>query len=253
MKYGSMEDLFAGIAARYDEWYTTPLGQVVDILEKDLFYRLAQPQPGEKVLDAGCGTGRLSAELAERGLYVTGIDCSDAMLEVARARLGNHERVQLYRGNIEALPLRESNFNLVVAFTVLEFTSRPDIALQQLWRVVRPGGRLVVAVLNRLSLWARQRCKAPPESIWAHAHFFTPWELTRLIRQVAPGEPYVWSSAVFIPPWAGFYLIARANFIERVCRPLLRPFGALIVLRVDKTRAASRCPEVTAFSRIFAQ
>ena len=248
-----MEDLFAGIAARYDEWYTTPLGRAVDNLEKDLFYRFARPRPGERVLDAGCGTGRLSEELAKRGLYVTAVDCSDAMLEVARTRLGNHERIQLYRANIEALPLRESNFNLVVAFTVLEFTPRPDIALQQLWRVVRPGGRLVVAALNRLSLWARQRRKAPPDSIWAHAHFFTPWELIRLVHRVTSGEPYVWSSAVFIPPWAGSYLIARAGLIEKVCRPFLRPFGALVILRVDKTRVKSRCPEVTAFSRIFAQ
>lgn len=248
-----MEDLFAGIAARYDEWFTTPLGRVVDTLEKELFYRLAQPQPGEKVLDAGCGTGRLGAELAERGLYVTGIDCSEAMLEVARARLRGCEQIRLFRGNIEALPLRENDFHLVVAFTVLEFTSRPDIALQQLWRVVRPGGRLVVAVLNRLSPWAWQRRQSCSESIWAHARHFAPWELMRFIRQVAPGEPCVWSSAVFVPPWAGPFLIANARVIERIARPLLRPFGALIIMRVDKTRAVSRCPEMTAFSRIYAR
>ncbi|MEW5761623.1 MAG: class I SAM-dependent methyltransferase [Bacillota bacterium] len=248
-----MEDLFAGVAAHYDEWYGTPLGCTVDALEKDLFYRLARPQPGEKVLDAGCGTGRLCAELAEQGLFVTGIDRSEAMLAVARARLGNHARVRLYRGDIEALPLRSDDFHLVVAFTTLEFTPRPELALQQLWRVVRPGGRLVVAVLNRLSPWAWRRRKAPPGSIWAHAHFFTPWELIHLVHRVAPGEPRVWSSAVFIPPGAGAWLLACAWYLERIGRPLLRPFGALIVLRVDKKQARFRCPELSTVSGLLAR
>jgi 2-polyprenyl-3-methyl-5-hydroxy-6-metoxy-1,4-benzoquinol methylase len=61
-------------AARYDAWFATPLGLALDAAEALAVFELAAPSPGERVLDAGCGTGLYSRRLLERGAVVSGID-----------------------------------------------------------------------------------------------------------------------------------------------------------------------------------
>ncbi|RJX16785.1 MAG: methyltransferase domain-containing protein [Desulforudis sp.] len=138
--------LFDHLATDYDLWYETPLGRAVDRLEKDLFTRIAEPKPGERVLDAGCGTGRLCQELAERGLTVLGVDISEKMLDEARRKTAGHSRVDLVLADINRIPFPSRTFDLVVAFTSLEFSLHPEAVLRELWRLVRPKGRLVIAV-----------------------------------------------------------------------------------------------------------
>lgn len=95
---------------------------------------------GQRVLDVGCGTGRLAAALAEREhARVFGIDASSAMVEQARAR-GVNARV----GRAEALPFKPAWFDAVVLRMVLHLLDRPR-ALGQAVRVLAPSGRLVIA------------------------------------------------------------------------------------------------------------
>jgi len=99
------------VAAAYDGWYDTPLGQVSDRLEKDLVYRLADPRPGERALDVGTGTGHWACDLADRGLEVTGIDASESMLRAARTK---DCRVTWKRADVEAMPVADGAFDLVL-------------------------------------------------------------------------------------------------------------------------------------------
>jgi ubiquinone/menaquinone biosynthesis C-methylase UbiE len=131
---------FDRMADTYDAWYETPLGRTVEALEKELFFRLMRPVSGARVLDAGCGTGRLTAELARKGFMVTGVDISPAMLKKARDRTRLLRNVTLLHADVEKLPFPDAAFDLVVAFTVLEFTTNPGAAVRELWRVVKPGG-----------------------------------------------------------------------------------------------------------------
>jgi hypothetical protein len=91
----------------------------------------------------------------------------------------------------------------------------------------------VVAVLNALSpwAWARQRESQKQETPFSHAHFFPAWELLRLLRPLGRVE---WSSSVFIGP--GGQGMRWAWELERLGRTWLKPFGALIVVRVRKWR-----------------
>ncbi|MFZ5898394.1 MAG: class I SAM-dependent methyltransferase [Bacillota bacterium] len=229
---------FDELAENYDRWYEQPLGRVVERLEMDLFLALARPCSGERALDAGCGTGRLTLLLAKMGLSVTGIDSSEAMLRVAREKLTGYSSVELFCSPIEALPFPSEYYHLVVAFTVLEFTEDPSRAVRELWRVVRPGGRLVVAVLNAWSPWAwRRRAEARVRGgIFKDAHFFQPGELVSLLAQETGQQPY-WQSTVFIPPSANSLVLRFADGLERWGRRLLRPWGALLIARTDKTLA----------------
>jgi ubiquinone/menaquinone biosynthesis C-methylase UbiE len=132
---------FGPLAARYDalrpaddNWQEVAEAIVV---EGDL--------AGRRVLDVGCGTGRLAATLAERGAKVWGVDPSEEMLAEARERAGS--AIGLKRGVAEALPFRAGWFDRAVLWLVVHLVDR-SLALPELARVLAPGGRLVVATFG---------------------------------------------------------------------------------------------------------
>lgn len=105
--------------------------------------------PGQAVLDVGCGTGVLAREAARRAgpERVIGLDCNDGMLAVARAR---EPAIHWLRGWAEDLPFEDGRFDAVVSQFGLMFFDDREGALREMWRVVKPGGRLAVAVFGPL-------------------------------------------------------------------------------------------------------
>jgi trans-aconitate methyltransferase len=98
---------------------------------------LLAPQPGERILDVGCGDGALTRKLVDRGCDVVAVDSSAPQIEAAR-KLGLDARVI----NAEALPFREE-FDAVFSNAVLHWITRPDPMLASVYRSLRPGGRFV--------------------------------------------------------------------------------------------------------------
>ena len=110
----------------------------------------AQPAPGQKVLDVACGTGVLAREAARRvepGGAVTGLDRNEGMLSVARRKTPG---IDWRLGMAEALPFPDQAFDAVVSQFGLMFFEDRGAALREMWRVLRPGGRLAVAVWDAL-------------------------------------------------------------------------------------------------------
>src|SRR5215469_8357421 len=106
---------------------------------------LAGDVAGRRILDAGCGSGPLSAELRDRGAVVTGIDISAGMLELARRRLGDDVRLQ--QADLESpLPFDDSSFDDVVSSLVLHYLEDWTAPLAEFRRVLTSGGRLIVSV-----------------------------------------------------------------------------------------------------------
>jgi len=112
----------------------------------DRIFDLALPRRGPlDALDAGCGTGFLSFELAARGHRVTGVDFAPAMLAQARRKAA--ERAVLVRfeeADAEQLPFPGGSFDLAISRHVLWTLPHPEAAIDEWIRVLRPGGRLVV-------------------------------------------------------------------------------------------------------------
>jgi demethylmenaquinone methyltransferase/2-methoxy-6-polyprenyl-1,4-benzoquinol methylase len=133
--------MFDEVAARYD------LTNTVLSLGQDRGWRRAVTEaldlrPGERVLDLAAGTATSSAALARTGADVVGCDFSLGMLRVgARAQ---HEGVDLVAGDALRLPFADASFDAVTISFGLRNTADPDLALRELLRVTRPGGRLVV-------------------------------------------------------------------------------------------------------------
>jgi SAM-dependent methyltransferase len=105
---------------------------------------LAGEVAGRRILDAGCGSGPLLAALRDRGAIVTGFDTSTGMLELAR-RLGDGADLQVADLG-GPLPFPDDTFDDVIASLVLHYLEDWGPALAELRRVLKPGGRLTVAV-----------------------------------------------------------------------------------------------------------
>ncbi|GAA3118607.1 class I SAM-dependent methyltransferase [Streptomyces rameus] len=106
---------------------------------------LAGDVAGRRVLDAGCGSGPLTAALRDRGAVVTGMDASAAMLALARRRLGDD--APLHLADLSGrLPFADGAFDDVVASLVLHYLEDWGPTLAEIRRVLRPGGRLIASV-----------------------------------------------------------------------------------------------------------
>ncbi|MGH3252777.1 MAG: class I SAM-dependent methyltransferase, partial [Trebonia sp.] len=128
---------------------------------------LAAPAPDETVADVGCGNGAYLTELTRRGFVgrVVGMDLSTGMLTAARDRLraehgpgtvGAADRVALLAADATGLPLPDGTADLTLAMHMLYHVADPSLALRELRRVTRPGGRVVI-VLNGLDHLAELR------------------------------------------------------------------------------------------------
>ncbi|MDQ1295353.1 MAG: Methyltransferase family protein [Actinomycetota bacterium] len=113
--------------------------------ERPAMLNLAGDVDGRRILDAGCGSGPLSAALRDRGALVSGFDLSTAMIELARARLGEDADL-IVHDLAEPLPYHDAAFDDVVSSLVLHYLQDWTAPLAELRRVLKPGGRLILSV-----------------------------------------------------------------------------------------------------------
>jgi trans-aconitate methyltransferase len=106
---------------------------------------LLDPHPGERILDLGCGTGHLSAQIAESGAQVIGVDRSAEMVGAARLA---YPKLQFEISDARNLTYRDE-FDAVFSNATLHWIHEPELVLQGIWRALRPGGRFVAELGGR--------------------------------------------------------------------------------------------------------
>ncbi len=102
---------------------------------------LLNPEPGEQFLDIGCGTGNYTLELAKHNMQVVGIDPSNEMLEKARTR---NKEIDWRQGVAENIQLPDSSQHGVLAWLTTHHWSDIDQGFREIYRILRPGGRLLI-------------------------------------------------------------------------------------------------------------
>jgi ubiquinone/menaquinone biosynthesis C-methylase UbiE len=137
---------------RFTERFTRPLSRRM--------VELAVLRNSDHVLDIGSGTGIVTCEAAKslgKEGRVTGVDLSSGMIRAASekaAAAGLAERVTFLKGDGEALDLRSESFDAVLSLFVMMHFPHPEVALGEMYRVLRPGGRLVIAFGSGPPLWS---------------------------------------------------------------------------------------------------
>jgi demethylmenaquinone methyltransferase/2-methoxy-6-polyprenyl-1,4-benzoquinol methylase len=159
-------DLFGAIARRYD---------LINDLQslglhrrwKNLLADLAEVNPGQKALDLCCGTGDIAFALHRAGAEVVGLDFSPAMLAVAQARAqkrpvsADAPPLEFRTGDVMQIPFRPGSFDIVSIGYGLRNLESWERGLEEMLRVARPGGRLLVLDFGKPDNW-----------LWRQTFFF---------------------------------------------------------------------------------
>jgi demethylmenaquinone methyltransferase/2-methoxy-6-polyprenyl-1,4-benzoquinol methylase len=138
--------MFGELPARYDE-VAAALSFFQDPRWRAAAVEAVRARPDERVLDVACGTGLVSAALAQRwGCRVVGLDQSAAMLGRAREKIAADpelaSRIELVEGEAEHLPFADAEFDHLTFTYLLRYVDDPAATLRELARVVKPGGRV---------------------------------------------------------------------------------------------------------------
>lgn len=225
---------FDDIADRYDEWEKTPLGAISNRLEREMFLSLFDEAGcGGPVLDVGCGTGGNTLLLAKRGLDVTGIDISEEMLRVARAKTVREGlKVNFLQTDASSLPFPDKSFGTVTCLLALEFTGRPEKVIREIYRVLRPSGCLILAFLNRYSPWAALRrvkgWRRP--SVYSSARFLSRRRVAGLLQNVGFTD-LAWRKAIYFPPVEHPLFLKFYHAFEATGRLFLPGMAAYMAVR----------------------
>jgi 2-polyprenyl-3-methyl-5-hydroxy-6-metoxy-1,4-benzoquinol methylase len=181
----------------------------------------------ETVLDAGCGHGEYTVFALQRGARVWAIDASPAMLKYSEeaCRAAGVRAEGFSHQSVMEIRYPDEHFDVVYCLSVLECISDPELALRELTRVLKPGGRLYLDVCNSRAVhWhflfrCLQLVGAAPKG---DMRYFAPSELRSMV--VATGcELVADCGQAFSPPFSGIYtadLRRYTIFPEWLIRPL---------------------------------
>ncbi len=220
---------FDKIAKVYDSWYQTKTGSYVDRTEKELVFSLLKSKTGLS-LDLGCGTGNYSLELYKKGFGVIGLDLSKEMLKVARKKI---PEILFIKGDAYFLPFKNEVFDLILSITMFEFIKEPEKVMREIYRVLKPGGEILIGTMNGKSLWFLfKRIKSLfVETAYRYARFYTPKELENLCKIVG-FKNIETRGIIFLPSFFSF--IRLAEILDRKLNKAFKNFGAFIVVRAEK-------------------
>ena len=227
--------MFARIAGRYDLMNSVmSFGQ--DAMWRRVTVRAANLRPGGLALDVATGTGRIAQELARQGARAVGVDFTVAMMQRGReSGVGAHEEVYFAGADALALPFADDTFDSVTTGFAMRNVTDVEAAFREMYRVVRPGGRVVCLEVGR-PRWALTR----------YFHGVYTRRVVPLLGKViaGDGDAYTYlpsSMGKFPPPEELAAIMRRAGLSNVRWKQLTR--GAAAVHAGTKPPARSRARE----------
>ena len=161
---GEVAGMFDGVARHYDRTNAV-LSAGNAALWRAATVRAVDPQPGERILDVAAGTGTSSVALQRNGARVVAVDFSPGMIAEGRRK---HKNVEFIEADAEKLPFGDNEFDAATISFGLRNVANPKVALGELYRVLKPGGRLVICEFSkppvaivRASYWGYLRYVMP--------------------------------------------------------------------------------------------
>jgi ubiquinone/menaquinone biosynthesis C-methylase UbiE len=145
----------------------------------------------------------------------------------------------------DQLPLRDGSVDRIILAHALEMAQNPAELMAEMWRILSPGGRILVIAPNRAGLWARMDVTP-----FGHGQPFSRGQLTGLMRN-ALFTPIYWGEALYVPPVKRRVFLKTARVWDRVGRTLGLPFAGVHV--IEATKQVFRPAIVKKFARALPQ
>jgi len=220
-----------------------------------LFGLVKSPAERTTILDVGCGTG-LNVSVFSKFGQVYGADSSLEALALAQSR--GVKNVVLT--DVEMLDFPDEKFDIVTALDVLEHTDNDQAALREMWRVLKPGGKLVVTVPAYGFLWTehdealhhrrrytayelRNKMTTVGFDVQRSTYFITllffPILLIRLLQNLTKKSVEAKTSYIILPKWVNSLLVRILDLEQIYLRFLNLPFGVSVVAIAKKTECLS--------------
>ncbi len=201
--------MFDGVAKKYDR-----MNALLSVGNAAIWrlatVRAIAPEKGEKILDIAAGTGTSAAALAKSGAEVTAVDFSPGMIAEGRRR---HPEIEFVEADAEVLPFGDDEFDAVTISFGLRNVNRPQVALAEMYRVLKPGGRVVICEFSQ-----------PPATLIRAGYGFYLKRVMPTVSRVASSNPdaytYLgesiqeWPDQLELSRWlrgAGFTRVAYRN------------------------------------------
>lgn len=146
-------------AGRNEKISANPIVNYEQLVRSRTVLELLKPKNNESILDIGCGNARDIVQIIEAGAHITGVDISEGMVNEAKQELqalGVND-VALMVGDATNLEFVDNTFDKVLCSEVIEHIPDADKALSEMWRVLKPGGILVLSTPNPISWYGFDR------------------------------------------------------------------------------------------------
>lgn len=165
------ENIFEQFAEEYDAWYEKH--GFLYRSELDLVQRFL-PSDTSRIIELGVGSGRFAVPLA----IPSGMDPS-----LALARMAYKRGISVFRGQVEFLPIRQSSCQAVLLMFVICFLADPSVALQEIHRILVPGGFLVIGFIRRdEKSGIKENHNDTKGKFLSHARFYSYKEIAQLLK-----------------------------------------------------------------------
>jgi ubiquinone/menaquinone biosynthesis C-methylase UbiE len=186
---------------------------------------------GERVLEIGCGTGSDLLQFAKHGAVATGIDITTEHIRLARERVGS--LAQVSHGDGTNIPYPDASFDYVYSHGVLHHLDQPRRMVEEIFRVLRPGGRFNVHVYALWSYWPPLlmlkhgwKWKLWIENSWAPVHIDL-YSKRKLRRLFAPAQvslqKFEFKYMPLLERWLGFFLVVKGRKQTTAEKPVGKP------------------------------
>lgn len=197
----------------------------LEVVFKEL---LTEDINNKKILDAGCGTGWFSKFSAERGAFVTSMDLGENLLAKVALKCPSDRIV----GSILDIPFQDNTFDVVISSEVIEHVPDPFKAIQELFRVLKPGGTMILTTPNKIwyfAIWIANTFKLRP---YEGLENWTGWyEMKRKLKRAGFIDSQL--SGIHLFPFISKVLYPILDFFHKFNK-ILGPFMVNIAVKAKK-------------------
>ncbi len=207
------------------DFYASPVGQMVARHLAPVVSALVRCDAGTRVLGFGFATPYLgSIDKAERVLAF--MPAGQGVIDWPQGSGSAGSATALVEE--DSLPLPDSSVDLVMLVHALEMSDDAPSLLREIWRVLAPGGRLLLVIPNRRGLWARM-----DTTPFGYGQPYSRSQILHLLRETS-FTPTSWGEALYMPPIPRGWLIRLAVAWERTGRTISAPFAGVHIVEATK-------------------